>query len=155
MAPGLARGERVLIREATADGGACAASDRALHYRAAMRPWERIGWEEIALVGRGRPDGLTRLYLWPGDRPATEPLLLPARSRLADFAAERVLASRLATRRVTLAPNCEATVSAVRIPGEDGVAWKVWFPPGQDATDPAISRAADLAVSALREQFGC
>jgi hypothetical protein len=94
-------------------------------------------------VGWGRPDGLTCRYLWPGDQPAKAPLLLPARSCLADFAAERVVASRLATRRVALAANCEATISAVRIPGEDGVAWSVWFGPGQDATDPAISRAAD------------
>jgi hypothetical protein len=41
LAPGLARGERVLIRGATADGGECVASDRALLYR--VGPANRTG----------------------------------------------------------------------------------------------------------------
>ena len=158
--PELVPGERVLVRADTAGGGQCAATNRALHCRAAPAgpavAWSRIGWEDIAAVGWSRPDGLMRLSLWPAGQAETQIVLqLPARSRLADFAAEQVLTSRLATRTVRLTAGCDATICAVRVPGEDGMTWKVRVDSGADPTDPAIRRAVDAALRSLRAQFGC
>lgn len=155
--PELGPGERVLVRSTTTGGGDCAATNRALHCHAATVPaWSRIGWEEVAAVGWSRPDGLLRLVLWPTGPAETQIVLqLPARSRLADFAAEQVLTSQLATRTVRLRAGCDATICAVRVPGEDQVTWKVRLDAGADPADPAITRAVDAALCSLRAQFGC
>jgi hypothetical protein len=154
-APELVTGERILIRDALVDGGECQASAHALHVRPASSAWRRIGWEEVAAVGWSRPDQSLRLQLWYGEGAAQVVLPLPARSRLADFAAERVVAGQLAVRRVSLGAGRDAIICAVRAPGADCVTWKVRYGPGCDPDDPAISAAADLAVSSLRAQFGC
>lgn len=150
--PRLAPHERILVRDTSADGTECVATDRALYWRITdpACQWSRVDWSAIDQVGWERATHTLHLL-------AAQPLALrfTGHPRLAELAAERVAAFHVFRRRVSLTPACSVTVTAVRDPDAGTVAWTVCYDPRCDTGDPAVTGAMDEAMHELRSQAGC
>jgi hypothetical protein len=149
--PRVERGERVLTVADTIDGSV-AASTRALYHRRGDQPdgWVRIGWEQIE-TARWRPaDQTLTLTALPGnERPPisfhlNEPGQLPA------VCQDRIAATVIATRRVTLASS-PAVITVRRQPGTDALVWTVRL---RERTQADTDRQVDHAIRALRADLG-
>jgi hypothetical protein len=153
--PQLAAHERVLVRESTVDGTEYLGTNHALYQRTAAlaaRDWRRVGWIDVAAVDWSRPAGRLTLRLWPEAADRAVPLQVSAGSRLPRFAAERVTAFQIVSRRVRIGDGCSATMTAVRDPAGGEVSWRVRL---DGADDPALAPAIDATLATLRGQLGC
>jgi hypothetical protein len=159
--PELGEHERVLIRESAPDGAERIGTRQALYvypHDSVDPTWRRIGWPEVASVGWSRDTRTITLRTWPQQaEPAGRDLALSVkqRSRLPEFAAERVTSCRVVSRRVRISDECTATISAHRDPEHGRVSWTVLLDRERDPEDPALGPAIDDALVGLRSQFGC
>jgi hypothetical protein len=156
---GLGRAERVLAAAATEDGRwllgtrdtfvVVDPADRAAE--ALHLPWERVesaDWDrdedrlrvsEVADFGLPRP---------------VHVFALPEAPRLLQLVRERVTASVLLQRRVTLGDRRGLTVVARRAPRGGGeVTWAFELDPGVDPDDPAVREAADEALRLAQDEL--
>ncbi|MEO7262903.1 MAG: hypothetical protein ABI047_16870 [Jatrophihabitantaceae bacterium] len=154
-----AQNEHRLLTDQTTDGGVCEATEQALYYRRSVTGLDvtRVAWHDIAAVGWVPATGTLTLSRWQPDAAATAEnrLTLPPRSRLPAMAAERVTATQLFSRRVTIGAAGQATISAVRAPGSSQTRWLVHLHDRTDPNDPATRHAIDAAVHELRLTLGC
>lgn len=156
--PPLGAHEHVLLHEAAGLGTEQIGTDHALYIRDAATPasgWRRIGWDELAAVSRSRTGGTVTLRTWSPEVNPEVTLDVGERSRLPDFAAERVTACRIASRRVSIVDQCTATMSAHRNPEGGEVTWTVHLDPACNRDDPKLAPAVAGALAELRTQFGC
>ena len=156
-APHLGPREHVLIHESGADGTEQVGTDHALYVRDGARAesgWRRVGWGEVASVGSSRTGGTMTLRTWSQDGDSDLTLQVGERSRLPGFAAERVTACRVASRRVRIVDQCTATMSAHRNPEGGEVTWRVHLDPDCNRDDPRLAPAVEGALAELRIHFG-
>lgn len=146
---GIEPGERVLAHTATADGAYLVATDRALHLPGGPRlPWHRVEharWEETVLVVTGTDGASHRVAV-------REPGLLPETIK------ERVTASIVASRHVTLGSRGGVRLVARRVVGGDGhdavLEWNLVFDEGLDPGDPGLRALAEQALEDVRRNLG-
>jgi hypothetical protein len=133
--------ERILARIESAMG-----SDHALYVTCGTGIWRRVGWSDVASVVRSNASTETILRLWPDGRHGSDELRVQTDAKFAAFAAERVAATQVLRRRVPIAGGF-ATVTAVRIPGQDELIWRVQ----PKCDDPAVRQA----IAEIRALAGC
>ncbi len=152
--PRLARHERVLLRETADDGAQRVGTDHALYVRgsaAAHVVWTRIGWGEVTSIGWSRTTATMTLQLAHADGRSAITVPVCAHSKLPEFAAERVTACHVASRRIDISPACTATLSVRRDPAGGQITWLVRLDGCGERDGPAIEQA----VAEVRAQFGC
>jgi hypothetical protein len=122
----------------------------AIYYRPAAvgAGWQRIGWADVARAGRPRDANVLILRLWSEAEARAMPLR--PRSRLADFATERVAACRLFHTRVDVGDGCSVTVAAHRASPTAAVTWTVRPNGGRDCAGDATD-----VLREIRRQVGC
>ncbi|KAJ1684000.1 hypothetical protein LUZ63_020740 [Rhynchospora breviuscula] len=160
---GLARGERVLAAEeyvAPAPGGWLVGTRRALVVLPAEGEVLRVAWEQVHDAGWDADEA--RLTVSEvGDFGAVRPVhrfALDDPGRLLELLRERVSASLLLQRRVTVAGPLGLHVIARRAPagaGEDAaVAWYVDYDTGLDPADPVVRDLAARGLAEGRSEIG-
>lgn len=153
---GVRPGEKVVawgrgLAAADAETPFVLATDRALYFEADARriPWSRISkasWDEpvltfVALDDRGRPSTPVAVEVpEAGDLPAA--------------VHDRVTASVVMSQRVDLEGHGGALMVARRDSDDGQIRWSVVFDAGLDPTDPALRKAADEALTRLRDSLG-
>lgn len=145
-------GERVL---AWAPSGASSvvATDGALVLPAGADP-ERVPWDLVLRVS-WEPDGFVLVSQErPGARAETRQVPVPDLGSLPAVVKERVNASIVVARQVSLDGERGARIVARRTPGSSELRWSVVFDAGLDPSDPALRAAADEALAALRGSLG-
>jgi hypothetical protein len=153
---GLARGDRVLAAAPAADGTWLLGTRTALVLVEPVEtmtiPWERVEraeWDrdaerlrvsEVGEYGARRPVHVLEL---------TDP------GQVLAFVRERVTASVVLQRRVTVSGRTGFTVLARRPPtGAGQVAWAFEFDPGVDPEDPQVRVLAEAGLRAAAEELG-
>ena len=142
----LAAGERV-IAAAQSPAGWVVATERALVTVDRRTPWTEVAhaqWLDEAQVLVVDPV--------PGLGPPVR-ITLPEPGRLPETVHERVMASIVLTRRLSL-PRGSARVVARRAEGSDELVWQVVGEEGSDLDDPAVRRQVDEVVARLRREVG-
>lgn len=138
-------GERVLCHAVTPDGGHVVATDRALHLPGGVRlPWHRVdraSWDETGLDLVGTD----------GSRHRAE---LPDPGPLPEAVQERVTASILVNRHVSLHGRGGVRLVARRIPGSETPEWVFVFDEGLDPADPGLRALAEQALEEVRRGLG-
>jgi hypothetical protein len=148
--PSLAPGERVLAVEGDGDGGSVVATTLALYHQANGSPWNRLGWEETGRVSwDARRD---RLDL--ADLAISRRLTLSVPPVMVALVRERVAATWLISRRLTVADGVTALVMARRRPGSSELVWVVALDGTVDADDPAVRAGVLAAIHRLRADIG-
>jgi hypothetical protein len=153
---GIRPGEKVVAWGSTPGADATqtlftAATDRALYLQeiGERLPWDRISkatweepWLELVVVDEaGQPARLVRVGI-------DEARDLPAAVH------DRVTASVVVSEHVDLGGGAGARLVARRGSDEDVIRWSIVFDSGLDHADPALRRAADLALADLRSALG-
>lgn len=141
---GLMRGEKPLAACRSGEGwllGTRLALVAVGHDTVVRLPWERVdvgSWDAEQQV-------LTIKEL--GGRERTYPIEEPG--RLLELLRERVTASVLLQRRVTIQGKRGYVVSARRAPGDGEVRWSVQYDDGIDPADPRVREMADASLAEL------
>ncbi len=152
--PRLAAGERVLFRESVPDGSEYVGTNCGLHLRSAVlsdQLWRHIDWVSVSAV-TFQPGGATVTLRLPAEELSLD---LRNRSRMPEFAAERVRSCQVAVRRAPVAAACTAVMTAHRNPADGIVRWSVRLDGRCDPEDPALQSAVDDALAEVRTQLGC
>ena len=153
---GLARGERVLAAAPAADGTWLLGTRTAL---VLVEPVEtmRIPWERVERAEWDRDTDRLRVSE-VGEYGATRPvhvLEVTEPGQLLAFVRERVTASVVLQRRVTVSGRQGFTVLARRPPtGTGEIAWAYEFDAGVDPDDPQVRDLADAGLRAAAEELG-
>jgi hypothetical protein len=138
--------ERVLTTARTRDGRWLAATEAAL-----VGADLRIAWTDVAHAQWLDEESALVLDPVPGAF-GSQRFTLADPGRLPETVHERVMASIVVSRRVAVPGG------AVRVVGRSGdggeLVWQVVPERGVDLTDPAVRRAADVSVEALRRELG-
>lgn len=138
-------GDRVLTHAPAAGGGHVVVTDRALYLPGGTRlPWHTID------RGTWGEDGLT--VRTTGGQ--THTVLLPEPGRLPEAVRERVTASIVVSRHVTLPGRGGVRLVARRVPGETELMWEFVFDDGLDPHDPGLRALAEQSLEALRRDLG-
>jgi hypothetical protein len=148
--PDLASGERILAVEGDGDGGSVVATTLALYHQANGSPWSRLGWEETGRVSwDARHD---RLDI--GDFTVRRRLTLSLPRVMVALVRERVAATWLASRRLTVTNGVTALVMARRRPGSSELVWVVALEGEVDGDEPAVRAGVLAAIHRLRADIG-
>jgi hypothetical protein len=153
--PSLARGERLLAWAETAEGTLVGGTRDALHLPAAeplRLPWEEVAtaeWDvdeqELHVVEVGTYGQVQREHR----------LALTDPDRLLSLVRERVTASIVVQRHVTVRGRSGARILGRRAPGtQDAIAWFVEYDDGLDPADPEVARVVDEALASARGDVG-
>ncbi len=138
-------GDRVLTHAVTPDGGYVVAADRALYLPDGARlPWhliDRATWGE---------DGLSVLATDGTIR--TVAVAKPG--RLPEAVRERITASIVVSRHVTLPGRGGVRLVARRVPGEAELSWEFVFDEGLDPGDPGLRAMAEQSLEEVRRSLG-
>jgi hypothetical protein len=153
----LPRGERVLAWARATDGAVVAGSRDALHARSADGRTLRLPWEQVEAADWDQDTGVLRVSevgAWGSARPE-HTWTFEETGRLLELVRERVTASVLFQRHVTVAGRRGLRVIARRAPsGATGVQWVYEYDEGVDPDDPAVRETAAAALAQAREQLG-
>ncbi|GII90020.1 hypothetical protein [Sinosporangium siamense] len=138
-------GERVLTHTKSGEDGYLVATDRALLLPGGTRvPWhliDRASWDE---------EGLRVI---PTQGPARQvPVAEPG--RMPEVVRERVTASIVVSRYVTLARDGGVRIVARRVPGSSDLLWEFAFDSGMDPDDPGLRALAEQALEGVRRTMG-
>ena len=117
----------------------------------------RIPWQRVEASDWNRESGRLRVTEVAdfGMPRARHEFAMDNPADLLQLVRERVTATVLMQRRVTLAGRRGFFVIARRAPGGDGeITWAFRFDPGVDPADPAISAAADQALALAQDELG-
>lgn len=149
---GTAPGEKVLAWCRTADGEVLAGTRDALHL-----PGTRVPWEQVEAADWDRDAGILRVSevgTWGSQRPEHE-FSLEEPGRLVELVRERVSASVVLQRHVTLRGRRGVRVIARRAPrGDQPLQWVFEYDEGIDPEDPQVARLAREALAAARDETG-
>lgn len=148
----VAPGERLLAHAATADGPAGGTRD-ALYLPSGDRlPWEQVEaaeWDHEASVLI-----VSEVGSW-GEPRREHRLEIAEPGRLLELVRERVTASVVLQRHVSLDGRRGLRVIARRAPGGDrALSWVYEYDEGVDPEDPAVRAAAEQALVAARQDVG-
>jgi hypothetical protein len=146
----LARGERVLSAARLRDGAWVVASDQALVGAGWRAPWS------AATHAQWYDDTATLEVAWlgtAGER-LERSLVLEEPGLLPETVHERVTATILLSRHLTVSGRDGVRVVARRQPGSEEVEWQVVADAGVDAADPQVSARVEQAVRAMRGELG-
>lgn len=114
----------------------------------------RIAWVDVAHVRWSTEESLLAVESVPGV-PAPRPLRLAEPGRLPETVHERVMASIVVSRRVSIAGTRGVRVVARRGGGGRGaLVWQVVPDAGVDAEHPEVRRAVEETVQRLRAEIG-
>jgi hypothetical protein len=149
-------GEKVLAA-ATGDDGTVLAGTRDAFYVVAGGETRRVPWEQVEAADWDRDTDTFRLSevgSWGDQRPVhTARLTEPG--RLLELVRERVTASVVLQRHVTVGGRRGLRVIARRAPsGAGGVQWVYEYDEGVDPDDPAVRAAAREALELARRDVG-
>ena len=152
----VAQGERVLA-SAAADDGTVLAGTRDAFYVARGEETRRVPWEQVEAADWDRDTDTFRLSevgTWGEQRPVhTATLADPG--RLLELVRERVTASVVLQRHVTVSGRRGLRVIARRAPsGSGGVEWVYEYDEGVDPDDPAVRDVARATLEAMRREVG-
>lgn len=155
---GLRRGERVLAAAEAADGTWLLGTARALVVVPAEEGEPRtIAWERVENADWDKDAERLRVTE-VGEYGQVRPVHLFALSdprRLLTLVRERVTASVVLQRRVTVAGRRGFSVVARRSPtGSGDLQWAYEFDPGVDPEDPDVRRLAESGLRAAAEELG-
>lgn len=153
--PTLGHRERLLAWATTPDGATVGGSRDALHLPG--REPARLPWEQVATAEWDSEEGLLRVVeLGTFGRPQPLHVLrLAAPDRLLSLIRERVTASIVVQRHVTVRDRLGARVLGRRAPGAPGpIAWFVEYDAGLDPADPAVAAIVGDALAAARADVG-
>ncbi|MEZ0579006.1 hypothetical protein [Nocardioides sp. MH1] len=149
----LERGERLLAWAETDAGEVVGGSRDALH----LPDGTRLPWEQVATADWDVDEG--RLHVVEagtfGEALIEHVLVLGEPDRLLSLLRERVTASIVVQRHVSVRDRLGARVIGRRAPGRAGpIAWFVDYDAGLDPTDPGVSSVVDAALAAARADVG-
>jgi hypothetical protein len=149
-------GEKVLAA-ATATDGTVLAGTRDAFYVVAGGETRRVPWEQVEAADWDRDTDTFRLSevgSWGDQRPVhTATLTEPG--RLLELVRERVTASVVLQRHVSVGGRRGLRVIARRAPsGAGGVHWVYEYDEGVDPADPAVREAARAALELARRDVG-
>jgi hypothetical protein len=150
------RGEKVLAMT-TATDGAVLAGTRDAFYVVRDGGTRRVPWEQVEAANWDRDTDTFRLSevgSWGEQRPVhTATLTDPG--RLLELVRERVTASVVLQRHVTLGRRRGLRVIARRAPsGAGAVQWVYEYDEGVDPDDPAVRSAAREALEVMQRDVG-
>lgn len=153
--PPLVKGERPLLTVRGTAGTTVVATGLAVYHLgpAPPRDWQRLGWEQIGLVHWDERGASLVLTGWTPDAPRLTVLAVPRNHPLVALARERVASTMLATTRVPVAGNGNATLTARRQPGTDRLLWRVRLGDGVP-DDPLVRAEVEAAMARLRVELG-
>lgn len=144
----------------SADIGYLVVTDRRFLVLGLASPMKSIAWERV-LWARWNPPVLTLAGQEPGSAEPGAPMSESTlRFRLASpgnvpaHVHERIEASIVVQRRVSLAGGIGARLVARRQPLGREVSWYVVFDQGTDNGDPVLRRDAEQALAAFRDSVG-
>ena len=150
------RGEKVLASATTTDGTVLAGT-RDAFYVAADGETRRVPWEQVEAADWDRDTDTFRLSevgSW-GDHRPVHTATLPEPGRLLELVRERVTASVVLQRHVTLGRRRGLRVIARRAPsGAGAVQWVYEYDEGVDPDDPEVRAAAGEALELARRDVG-
>lgn len=119
---------------------------------------ETLRWEQVESADWNRDEDRLRVSEVGefGQPRATHEFTLADPGRLLQLIRERVTASVLLQRRVTLPGSRSGfTVVARRSPDRDGeIGWAVEYDVGVDPADPVVREAADACLRAAQDEVG-
>ena len=149
-------GEKVLA-SATADDGTVLAGTRDAFYVVAGGDTRRVPWEQVEAADWDRDTDVCRLAVvgrWGEERPV-HTVTLTDPGRLLELVRERVTASVVLQRHVTVGGRRGLRVIARRAPsGAGGVQWVYEYDEGVDPDDPMVREAAREALELARRDVG-
>jgi hypothetical protein len=149
-------GERVLA-SATAGDGAVLAGTRDAFYVVRDGDTRRVPWEQVEAAGWDRDTDTFRLSevgTWGEQRPV-HTATLDEPGRLLELVHERVTASVVLQRHVSLGRRRSMRVIARRAPSGTGdVHWVYEYDEGVDPDDPEVRAAAREALELARRDVG-
>lgn len=151
----LERGERLLAWAETTDGALVGGTRDALHLPDREPP--RLPWEEIATAEWDTDERLFRVVEVGtyGDVRAEHLLALQDPDRLLSLVRERVTASIVVQRHLTVRGRLGARILGRRAPGGQGaIAWFVEYDAGLDPADPEVAAVVDEALGSARGDVG-
>ncbi len=153
--PPVARGERVLAWAPTSDEATVQGTRDALYLPGREPP--RLPWEEIATADWDSDEReLHVVEIGSFGEPQPEHrLVLVEPDRLLSLVRERVTASIVVQRQVSISGRLGARVLGRRAPGGRGaIAWFVDYDDGLDPADPAVAAIVDEALTVARDDVG-
>ncbi|CUR61595.1 conserved hypothetical protein [metagenome] len=152
----VAAGERVLAATATSDGTVLAGT-RDAFYVVAAGETRRVPWEQVEAADWDRDTDTFRLSevgTWGAPRPV-HTATLEEPGRLLELVRERVTASVVLQRHVTVAGRRGLRVIARRAPAGSGrIQWVYEYDEGVDPDAPAVREAARSALEAMQRDVG-
>ena len=152
----VARGEKVLAVTTAADGRVLAGT-RDAFYVDSDGDTRRVPWEQVEAADWDRETDTFRLSevgAWGEQRPVHTAVLTDP-GRLLELVRERVTASVVLQRHVTVAGRRGLRVIARRAPsGSGGVQWVYEYDEGVDPDDPAVRDVARSTLEAMRREVG-
>ena len=151
----VARGEKVLA-VATAEDGTVLAGTRDAFY-VVDDETRRVPWEQVEAAHWDRDTDLFTLSevgAWGEQRPV-HAITLAEPGRLLELVRERVTASVVLQRHVTVDGRRGLRVIARRAPsGSGGVQWVYEYDEGVDPADPAVRAVAREALTTMQRDVG-
>lgn len=145
-------GERVLAGVELADGRVVAGTRDALYVGSERIPWESV--ERADWDSESETLTVSEVGSWGADRP-THQLAMADPGRLLELVRERVTASVVLQRRVTVAGRRGLFVIARRAPrGDRPLQWVYEFDEGVDPSDPEVRRLAEAGLARARDELG-
>ena len=152
----VAPGERVLASAAAADGTVLAGTRDAFYVRSGDET-RRVPWEQVEAADWDRDTDTFRLSevgSW-GDQRPVHAATLTEPGRLLELVRERVTASVVLQRHVSVGGRRGLRVIARRAPsGAGGVQWVYEYDEGVDPDDPGVREAARTALELARRDVG-
>jgi hypothetical protein len=152
----VAPGEKVLAATTAVDGTELAGT-RDAFYVVSDGATRRVPWEQVEAAGWDRDTDVFRLSevgSWGEQRPVhTATLTEPG--RLPELVRERVTASVVLQRHVTVSGRRGLRVIARRAPsGKGRIQWVYEYDEGVDPDDPAVREAARETLEVMRRDVG-
>ena len=149
-------GEKVLA-SSTATDGTVLAGTRDAFYVVAGGETRRVPWEQVEAADWDRDTDTFRLSVvgsW-GDQRPVHAATLTEPGRLLELVRERVTASVVLQRHVSVGGRRGLRVIARRAPsGAGGVQWVYEYDEGVDPDDPGVREAARTALELARRDVG-
>ncbi len=154
--PPVPAGEKVLAQARCADGRVVAGTREAVYLPGEGEALDRLAWEEVESADWDAEAGVLRVLgvgRFGEVRPSHE-IALDEPQRLLQLVRERVTASIVLQRRVSLGRGRGLTLVARRAPSGGPLRWFHEYDEGVDPADPQVRRAAEEALAWGREQVG-
>jgi hypothetical protein len=144
-------GEHVLAWADDGAGRLVVATETALHLQRTPPDYTRLGWETIERASY--QDGLLTVFLTGEDASRSLRIPLGEDTKLPIVVRDRVTASVVVDRLVTLTGNLGVRVVGRRAPRSDHVVWRVEPDPGLPDTSE-IREASDQALADIKAEVG-